>query len=85
MVSPTLVTGVVVPVITSWLSDQLPRPGLPASENERRIRNIVLATIVGFGVGAIVRQITGAEVMAKPKKEIFTSEERLVLPGYYGD
>jgi len=53
-----LVTGVVVPSLTSWLSDQLPRPGLPAAENERRIRNIVLSMIVGFGVYYIVEKIT---------------------------
>ena len=78
-VSPELVTGCVVPILTHWLSDQLPRPGLPASENERRIRNIVLAIMVGFGVAYIARELT------KGIKTQTVCTRRIVLPGYYGD
>jgi len=54
-----IVSGIVIPTLTSWLSDQLPRPGLGIAENERRIRNIVLASIVGFGVYYIAEKIWG--------------------------
>lgn len=80
MVAPELVTGVTVPVLTSWLADQLPRPGLPLSENERRIRNIVLAMIVGFGVGYIAKELTGR--LSTQTKSI-TTGKKITVPGYY--
>lgn len=55
--------GVVIPTLTSWLSDQLPRPGLGSAENERRIRNIVLACMVGFGVYYIVEKLAKTQPM----------------------
>jgi len=59
MVTPATVVGFITPVITAWLSDSLPRKGLPLEENERRVRNIVLSVIAGFGVAAIVNQLVG--------------------------
>ena len=59
MVTPATVVGFITPVITAWLSDSLPRKGLPLSENEKRLRNIVLSVIAGFGVAAIVNQLVG--------------------------
>jgi len=59
MSSAAVITGVLVPTLTAWLSDQLPRKGLPLEENERRLRNIVLSTLVGFGVAYITMQLKG--------------------------
>lgn len=59
MVTPATVVGFITPVITAWLSDSLPRKGLPLEENEKRLRNIVLSIIAGFGVAAIVNQLVG--------------------------
>ena len=56
-----LATGVVVPTLTSWLSDQLPGRGLSLEENERRTKNIVLSILVGFGVGYVVQQVLGQQ------------------------
>ena len=81
MVNATIATGVIVPVLTSWLSDQLPRPGLPLSENERRLRNIVLSIITGFGVAYLTMGIIGQ----LPKTQTQTVRKQIVLPGYYGD
>lgn len=59
MVTPATMVGFITPVITAWLSDSLPRSGLPLEENERRLRNIALSVIAGFGVAAIVDQLAG--------------------------
>jgi len=59
MVTAATMVGFITPVITAWLSEGLPRRGLPLEENERRLRNIVLSIIAGFGVAAIVEQLVG--------------------------
>ena len=87
MVSPTVITGVASAILTSWLADQLPRPGLPASEIERRLRNIVLSIITAFGVAYLTMAISEqwpqqgvtATTVGSPRAK------RIVLPGYYGD
>jgi uncharacterized membrane protein len=56
-----IVTGVVVPTLTSWLSDQLPSRSVSAQENERRTKNIVLAIMVGFGVGYLAQNLLGKQ------------------------
>lgn len=78
-IHPAIVTGVTTAVLTSWLSDQLPRPGLPASEIERRLRNIVLSMITAFGVAYIAMAVMGQ----LPQTQ--TVKRQIVLPGYYGD
>ena len=59
MVTPATMVGFITPVVTAWLSDSLPRKGLSTEENERRIRNIALSIIAGFGVAAIANQLAG--------------------------
>ena len=59
MVHPAVITGAATAILTSWLADQLPRPGLPGGEIERRIRNIVLSMITSFGVAYLVMGISG--------------------------
>ncbi|MCS7365231.1 MAG: hypothetical protein NDF54_07345 [archaeon GB-1867-035] len=80
-IHPAIITGVATAVLTSWLSDQLPRPGLPATEIERRLRNIVLSMITGFGVAYIAMAVTGQ----MPQTQTQTVRKQIVLPGYYGD
>ncbi|MEM2262354.1 MAG: hypothetical protein QXK24_07875 [Ignisphaera sp.] len=61
-----IVVGIVIPTLTAWLSDQLPRPGLPTAEIERRVRNIALACLTAFGVYYIVEKISKVPVASQP-------------------
>jgi len=72
-----IVSGIIIPTLTSWLSDQLPRPGLGVAENERRVRNIILASIVGFGVYYITEKLITAPTQIKTIT-VDTVEEELV-------
>ena len=81
-IPPVILSAVMGSVLTSWFADQIPRPGEPAVVVERKVRNIVLSAITSIGVGYIITQLTKpptTEVKLAP----FTTEERLVLPGYY--
>jgi len=77
MVTAATMVGFITPVITAWLSEGLPKRGLPLEENERRLRNIVLSVIAGFGVAAIVDQLVGGggTPPESPEKE----ESRLAM------
>jgi len=52
-----IAVGIIIPTLTAWLSDQLPKKGLSREENERRIKNIVLSFLVAFGVYYMVEKI----------------------------
>ena len=82
MVHPAIITGLASSFLTAWLSDSLPKPGLPWSENEKRLRNMVLGLLVGYGVAHIAMLMAGGEVKAKEfiEPEIAGRKEgRLVL------
>lgn len=66
-----VVSGVVIPVLTAWLSDQLPRSGMPPAEIERRVRNIALACLVAFGVYYIAEKIIGKPVALQTRQMLF--------------
>jgi len=78
MVSAAVITGFTVPILTSWLSDQLPRPGLEARENERRLRNIVLSIMVGFGAAYLAM-----EFAKRQEEQAQTAYKPITPPGYY--
>jgi len=57
-ISIPLITGFTVPVLTAWLAGQLPKKGEPWPETEKKIRNIALSIMVGFGASYLVMQLT---------------------------
>jgi len=68
---PSWVPVIVVPTITTtfaaWLTDNLPKKGLPREENERRVRSIaasVVASVAATGL-AYMQKPTTAPTAAK--------------------
>lgn len=68
MVTPATVMGFITPAVSAWLSDQLPKSGLSKEENERRLRNLAIAVIAGFGLAAIVNQVMGVQAGGEQMK-----------------
>jgi len=67
------------PLVTAWITDQLPKRGLSASENERRVKAIVLSIIATAGINWIAEKILGY------KGTTLAFGKRIAIPGYYGD
>jgi len=66
-------TAVAGSVMTSWLSGQLPRRGESPAEIERKLRNIVLATLTSIAIGYLAYEFTKkTEETTKVRKKVFT-------------
>jgi len=77
---PAIATGMTTAVFILWSSDRLPSPKFSFEENMRRLSDLTLSTMSSIGVAYL---ITKAYEAYTAKTERFTTEERLVLPGYY--
>lgn len=57
-------------VLTAWLTDQLPRKGLPTDEIEKRLKNITIALLAVLGINYIVERVTpSTSVMVERQTE----------------
>ena len=63
-------------LLTSWFADQIPRPGDSPGVIERKIRNMVLASITAVGFSYILSQII--KPPASPQRVT-----RTTVPGIY--
>jgi len=57
MIPVTVITSTISSIMTSWLSEQLPKRGESPEVIERKLRNIVLAILVSVAIGYIVASI----------------------------
>ena len=62
-----LVSGAVGTLVEAWLTDDIPRPGLPTSENLERLKHIIIGILCGFAVGYMF-YLAGVQEALKAKR-----------------
>jgi len=46
-----VIGAVVAATVEAWLTEDIPRPGLPPEENMKRIKNLVISVLSGYAFG----------------------------------